>query len=327
MSETAVSSSVAELVAGATDITPVEGPGKSGARLDRLRLDGHRYVVKYLDAEHDWTLRAAGVDGGAVLALWRRGILARLPDCIDQPIVAVASDGVTALLMRDVGEWLVPVGVQPIPLDQHLRFVDHMAALHERFWETDLDIDVVSPTTRYLELSPQMSEREAALGSPHLVPRLVGQGWPLFARVAPAASAVVTPLTLDPTPLVDALAETPATLVHGNWKLDNLGTAPDGRTILLDWETSGRGAALSDLAWYLAINCRRLPQSKEDTIDAYRASLEELGVATEPWWSRQLGLSLIGALVHFGWEKAFSGYDDELAWWERRVVESAPLLA
>jgi hypothetical protein len=326
MSETLVAPSVAELVAGATEITPVEGPGKSGARLERLLLDGQRYVVKYLDAEHDWTVRAAGVDGGAVLELWRRGVLAQLPDCIDQPIVAVARDRVTALLMRDVSEWLVPVSDEPIPVAQHLRFIDHMAAMHARFWETDLDIDVVPTATRYLELSPAMAEREAALGSPHLVPRLVGEGWPLFAQVAPAASAVVTPLTLDPTPLVSALADTPATLVHGNWKLDNLGTDPDGRTVLLDWESSGRGPALSDLAWYLAINCRRLPQSKEQTIDAYRTALEGHGVTTEPWWSRQLGLSLIGALVHFGWEKAFSGYDDELAWWERRVLQAASLL-
>ena len=31
---------------------------------------------------------------------------------------------------------------------------------------------------------------------------------------------------------------------------------------------------------------------------------------------RQLALCLLGTLVQFGWEKAFSGYDDELAWWE-----------
>jgi hypothetical protein len=327
MSETVlVSASVAELLAGATDLGPVDGPGKSGARLDRVLLEGQPYVVKYLDPEHDWTLRAAGVDGGAVLELWRRGILGLLPESIDQPIVAVAHDGVTVLLMRDVGEWLVPATDDPVPLAQHLKFLDHMAAIHARFWETDLDIDIVSPSVRYAELSPHTAEREAALGSPHLVPRLVGEGWPLFAQVAPVAAEVVTPLSLDPTPLVTALAATPSTLVHGNWKLDNLGTGADGRTILLDWESSGRGSALSDLAWYLAINCRRLPQSKEDTIDAYRAALEAHGIATEPWWSRQLRLSLLGALVQFGWEKAFSGYDDELAWWERRVVEAAPLL-
>ena len=319
--------SVRELLAGATEVTPIESAGKSGARLDRVVIDGERYVVKHLDPDADWTMRAAGVEGGAVLELWRRGILARLPDCIDQPIVGVAHEGVTVLLMRDVGDRLVPVSDDKVPLDQHLRFVHHMAALHAHFWETELDIDVVPAHTRYLELSPRTAEREAALGSPPLVPRLIGEGWPLFARVAPRAAEVVVPLTHDPAPLVHALAAGPGTLVHGNWKLDNLGTAVDGRTILLDWETPGRGAGVSDLAWYLAINCRRLPQSKEATIDAYRAALERHGVPTEEWWERQLGLSLVGALVQFGWEKALSGYDDELAWWEERVLEAAPLLS
>ncbi len=299
-----IGSSIDGLLAGATGTEEIESAGKSGARLVRLMIEGEAHVVKYLDPAVDWTLRAAGIEGGAVLELWRRGIIAQLPACIDVPIVGVARDGVAALLMRDVGEWLVPVTDDPVPLDQHLLFVDHMAALHAHFWETDLDIDVVSPTTRYLELSPRTAQREAALGSDHIVPPLIAQGWPLFAKVAPAAAEVVSPLTLDPAPLVDALATTPSTLVHGNWKFDNLGSGPDGRTILLDWETPGRGSGLTDLAWYLAINCRRLPQSKEETIQAYRVALEGHGVRTDAWWERQLGLCLIGALVHFGWEKA-----------------------
>ena len=88
----------------------------------------------------------------------------------------------------------------------------------------------------------------------------------------------------------------------------------------------GRGAAVSDLAWYLAINCRRLPQSKEAAIEAYRDALERYGVDTAPWWDRQLALCLLGALVQFGWEKALGGYDEELAWWESKAVTAARLL-
>lgn len=327
MSEAPVASSVEELLAGVTERTPVESAGKSGARLERVVRDGTTYVLKVLDVRDDWTMRAAGVDGGAVLELWRRGVLEALPDCIDQPIIGVARDGdVTALLMRDVSAALVPVADDQVRLDQHLRFLDHMAALHAHFWETDLDIDVVPPTVRYLELAPATAEREAALGSDHVVPRLIGEGWPRFEQEAPAAARVVTPLTLDPEPLVTALATTPGTLVHGNWKLDNLGSTAEGRTVLLDWETPGRAAALTDLAWYLAINCRRLPHTKEETIVAYRSALEGYGVSTDEWWDRQLGLCLIGGLVQFGWEKALGGYDDELDWWERRVVDAAPLL-
>ena len=261
---------------------------------------------------------------------WSCGVAAfstRLPASINQPIVGIAyEDGVTALLMRDVGDWLVAVSDEVVPLDQHLRFLDHMADMHATFWQTPDDIDVVSNRTRYLELSPQTAEREAALGSTNAVPPLIGEGWPLLAEVAPTAAAIVTPLATDPTPLVDALAGTPETMVHGNWKLDNLGTDPQGRTVLLDWELPGRGPALSDLTWYLSINCRRLPHAKEDAIDAYRESLEGHGVDTDAWWSRQLGLCLLGTLVQFGWEKAFAGYDDELAWWERQAVDGAKLL-
>jgi len=228
--------------------------------------------------------------------------------------------------MHDVTPWLVPVTDAPITTGQHLSFLEHMARLHASFWGCGPELDVVPAMHRYLELSPWMAEAEAAIGSAHLVPQLVAKGWPLLAAVAPAAAEVVIPLARDPGPLVDALAGTPQTFVHSNWKLDNLGTDDSGRTVLLDWEQPGRGAALSDLAWYLAINCRRLPQSKEASISAYRHALEACGIDTEPWWDRQLALSLLGALVQFGWEKALGGYDEELAWWQTQAVRAAVLL-
>jgi Phosphotransferase enzyme family len=325
---------VAELLAGATQRTVLaEAPGKSGATLERVVIGGQDYVLKHLDLAQDWTMRASGCLRGAPLALWERGILSRLPDCFNQPIVGAAATsspparaGGCALLMRDVTPWLVPATDAPITLDQHARFLRHMAALHAEFWECGPEFDVVPVMHRYLELSPWMATAEAAVGSAHLVPQLVAKGWPLLAQVAPAAAAVVTPLAHDPGPLVEALAATPHTFVHSNWKLDNLGTDDAERTVLLDWEQPGCGAPLSDLAWYLAINCRRLPQAKEASITSYREALESCGIDTGPWWERQLALCLLGALVLFGWEKAFGGYDEELAWWEENAVRAAALL-
>jgi hypothetical protein len=331
----AVFASVTELIAGATSrVSLTEGAGKSGARLERLVIGGQPYVLKHLDLAQDWTMRASGSLRGAPLLAWERGLLARLPACFNQPIVGVCRiggngsvpSGGCALLMRDVARWLVPVSDEPIGLEQHLRFLRHMAALHAAFWACGGECEVVPVMHRYLELSPWLAQAEAFVGSGHLVPRLVGEGWPRLAEVAPAAASVVTPLARDPGPLVEALAGTPQTFVHSNWKLDNLGTDADGRTVVLDWEQPGRGAPLSDLAWYLAINCRRLPQGKDDAIAAYRGALEEHGISTEAWWDRQLALCLLGALVQFGWEKALGGYDEELAWWETQAVRAAPLL-
>ena len=238
----AVLPGIAELLKGASRVESLVAPGKSGARLDRVVIDGEPHVVKYLDPRVDWTMRASGLLGGPICTLWSRGILDRLPECIFSPIVAVAADNPggwdqrTAVLMRDVGPDLIPAVDDPISLETHLHLIRHMAAFHAAFWQVGTEFEVVPVMHRYLELSPWLAIAESSISSTHLVPQLVGRGWPLLAEVAPAAAAVVTPLAWDPGPLVTALADTPQVFVHGNWKLDNLGVDPAARTILLDWE-------------------------------------------------------------------------------------------
>ena len=113
----------------------------------------------------------------------------------------------------------------------------------------------------------------------------------------------------------------PATFLHGDWKMGNLGSHPDGRTVLLDWAYPGAGPACWDLCWYLALNRARLPEQK-DGISRFRAALERRGVVTDGWWQEQLDLCMIGMMATFGWEKAL-GDDAELSWWEHRVVTAA----
>src|ERR1700742_651877 len=98
--------SVPVLIARATAREPITSAGKSGARLERLCVDGEWYVLKHLDRRVDWTMRAAGVLAGAPALLWASGLHTRLPSCINSPIVAVEVGQVTHVLMRDVSEWL-----------------------------------------------------------------------------------------------------------------------------------------------------------------------------------------------------------------------------
>ncbi len=147
---------LARLLEGATErVTLDEAPGRSGARLERVVIGGQPYVLKHLDLAEDWTMRASGCLGGPPLALWQLGVLARLPDCFNQPIVGVvARSGGCSVLMHDVSPWLVPVTDEPIELAQHARFIQHMAALHAVFWACGPDLEVVPAMHRYLELSP-----------------------------------------------------------------------------------------------------------------------------------------------------------------------------
>jgi len=125
--------------------------------------------------------------------------------------------------------------------------------------------------------------------------------------------------------LIEALTRTPSTFIQGDWKAGNLGSHPDGRTILLDWAVPGEAPPCSEILWYLCLNRARIPHSKEDAIAAFRSALERHGVDTAPWWDRQLGLCHLGEMVLFGWEKAL-GDDEELEWWCERAIQGARYL-
>lgn len=328
-----VAASVNELFGAPVHGEPVAAEdGKTGARVERVVVDGQRYVLKYLHPDDDWIMRATGDLYGRPVTLLSHGWLDALPACLDHAVVAAAwqdwPDGRGAVLvMRDVGAWLVPEGDDALPLDQHLGFLDHMAQLHACFWGWRDTIGLLPLSTRLVWFGPRLGETEQACGGTDLVPtKLVPEGWARFAERAPRLAEVVFALHDDPTPLVDALTATPQTLVHGDWKAGNLGRHPDGRTVLLDWALPGVAPPCLDIAWYVCLNRSRLPHAKEEALEAYRDALERHGIDTGGWWQRQCALSLLGTLMQFGWEKALGDDDDaaaELAWWQARALEGA----
>ena len=320
-----MATSLEQLLAGATERRPmVPADTKSGARFEWVSLGGERYLLKYQDNRDDWLMRATGDRGVRFVRLWEHGLLDVVPDVIDHAVVGAALDGtVGAILQRDVTTGLLPTD-EAFPLERHQQFLDHMAALHARFWGWRDDIGLTPLTTRYLVFSPIVSQTEAAIGSGAIVPRVMGDGWARLAALSPAVASIVLGLLADPTPLVDALNILPHTFVHGDWKAGNLGAHPDGRTILLDWgEVPGEAVPTADLAWYLALNAALLPETKDETIVSYRRALERHGVDTEGWFDVAVDLELLGAMLQFGWEKGLGGPGPELAWWERRVMQGA----
>jgi hypothetical protein len=327
-----VAVSLDELLAGATDREPMlHSDSKSGVAFERMLIDGVPHVLKCVHIDDDWTMRFFGETTCVPLEVWRTGMVDVLPERIDHTIVAVAEgigrDGLgAALLMRDVGTELLAAGDELVTLAQHGQLIDDMAALAARTWEWSGHPSLLPFANRWLPFGDATMADEERRGWPNDVPRIAADGWARFAEVAPpSARQTVLEVRRDLSPLVDALAATPMSFLHGDWKMGNLGIGGDGRSILLDWTYCGPGPVCHELGWYLALNRARLPESKEASADRLRAALERHGIDTDPWWDRQLRLSLLGTLVQFGWEKAL-GDTDELGWWCDRAMEGALLL-
>ena len=315
---------VAAMLADATDRVPVQAnDGKSGSTFERLQIAGERYFLKSLSHDEDWIMRVTGDVDHRPLRAWRAGLYHQTPDCIDHTIVAMAIDGSgtsarLSMLMHDIGDHLIPEGDDVVAPEVHASFIDHMAAMHAHFWgwRDTVGLNPMAPRFRFFAPDNIEGELRRADVSPVIV--VADRGWRLLAERAPALAAIAATIHADPQPLAHALSRTPSTFIAGDWKMGNLGRHPDGRTILLDWAYPGEAPGAWDLGWYLALNRARLPQSKEDTIAAYRGALERYGIETAAWFDRQIALSLLGISACFGWEKAH-GDEDELRWWSDRA--------
>lgn len=328
-----VASSVDELLAGGSDRRPMAADdGKSGSTFERVTIDGRRYVVKSLSYDGDWLMRISGDRDLRTLRAWQAGVMHRAPDCIDSTLVGMAVEGSGAaarltMLMHDVSAWLVPEGDTVVGEDQHLRFVDHLAALAVGFWgwRDDLGLTPLEHRFRFFALDNLAAELAAPVDERPVPIRVAEEGWSLMRERSPELHRSVMSIHAHPGPLAAALRRTPSTFVHGDTKMGNLGSHPDGRSILLDWAFPGEGPGCWDLAWYLSLNSARLPTSKEDTIAAYREGIERRGIATDGWFAAQIGLSLLGVAACVGWEKAV-GDGDELGWWEAAGLAGARYL-
>jgi hypothetical protein len=319
---------VTELLARASwreAVTPADG--KSTSTFERVTIDGRRYFLKCLSPATDWIMRSTGDHVHRPYLVWQAGIMDRVPECIDHAVVAMevegdGDDAQLSTLMRDVAAHLVPEGDTVVTQSQHEGFIDHLAQLCAAFWGYDDPVAGLTSMAERLRFFDAVNiARELSVPNPPGPIVAADAGWRGLRDRSPSLAELATAVWDDPTPLTKPLQSTPVTFLHGDWKMGNLGSHPGGRTILLDWAYPGAGPACWDLCWYLALNRARIPESKEATIDRFRAGLGRHGIDTAGWFDTQLDLCLIGIMVTFGWEKAL-GQDEELRWWESRVSEA-----
>jgi hypothetical protein len=328
--------------------SPFANDGWSGARLALRERDGERFVIKRDNLAWDWIARAT-LDGPLLREAWFAAHGPALPEPLWAPYHGAGTDdetaeGTVALLMPDLSRVLVP-WEEAADLTTAERAIGAMAVLHASRWPEGALADGrwCPLRERLLLLSRPAAERYRAEGNP------VGErflaGWDAFdAGAPPAAHRLIADLANDVGPLVAALDRLPATLIHGDLKLANVGFAPDGRVAIVDWQMVTVAPVAVELGWFLVSNAPSLPIGPETVLSRYRWALEAAGGSavigeaagadSADGWAAQVDLAIVVGLLLRGWRKGLDAgaqlhypsgerATDDLAWWSARAVEAA----
>jgi hypothetical protein len=324
---------------------PFQTDGWSGARFSAIDRGTDQFVLKRTSPAVDWIATATGdtsIREASLAALTGDGD-------VHGPWAALgaANEGEMAvILMPDLSieliAWDRPGRMGALPVDDLDRVLGALASLHASAWpaavESAGDTFPWCPITeRLLLTSRPMCARHLASSIPAGVTsgeRLLA-GWDAFDRLAPrAARCLVTELSAEVMPLVEALGRLPSVGLHGDLKLANAALGPGDRVRFIDWSMTIVAPVALELGWFLVSNSGSLPETPERVLERYRAAADP-GVVGD--WDDQVDLATIVGLLLRGFRKGLdteagvtlaSGVRaaDDLAWWcERAVAASARL--
>jgi hypothetical protein len=302
---------------------PVNDDGRSGATLERVLLaDGTRVVVKRFDPSVDLVMQLSGDTRGREVELFQSGLLDRLPPKVQHSIIAgwYDDDGLGVLVMRDLGTGVLTWN-DTISAAQARTMFEGFAALHDAFRG--------APPLGLMELGDIVGLFEPRRLQPYAGAALVDhalRGWEYWLEVAPGeVGERVLALALDTTPLVEACAQFPATLLHGDLATVNMAFEPDrpGSLTLIDWGLAAAGPAELDVGRLIA-GCAQLFGPLGDRAGRSRegrfapssttgsASVSRFGELLElhritagaSYDEKALRLGLLEGLVWLGWNKS-----------------------
>jgi hypothetical protein len=322
---------------------PFPNDGWSGAAMTQLRRGSQRFVLKRDSVAQDWIAQATS-DGPVLREAWFGAHGPALPSPVRAPYLGVGQDGATfGILMPDLTgvlfDWDAPIAVEQLE-----QVLSGLADFHSGAWDAqDLDPAPWCPLRERITLICRSSLERPGPARDAVADRLV-PGWDAWDRLAtPAAKDVIASLSDDPQPLIEALDAQPATLIHGDLKLANVGIEADGSVVLVDWQMVMIAPLAVEIGWFLVSNVASLPLRPEDVILRYRSKLGYAMADADDGdrWVGEIAFDeygvdaaiLVGLLLR-GWRKGMdaeagitlgSGVSapDDLAWWCERAVEAA----
>jgi aminoglycoside/choline kinase family phosphotransferase len=156
---------------------------------------------------------------------------------------AITDDGSTfTLLLEDLAPAVPGVQAEGCTVDQAAAAVRNLAGIHAATWCDDALV-----ASRWLQ--PWAPDTGRFLGDV-----LVGATDEFVARYGDALGADDVDTIRRAAASTGEWAAAPVThhtVVHGDYRLDNLMFSPDGAVVALDWQTATVGAPTRDLAYFL----------------------------------------------------------------------------
>lgn len=179
-----------------------------------------------------------------------------------------------ALLLEDLAPAQAGDPAAGCPPVQVRETVAAVASMHAGWWD--------SPALAALDWIPEFDQLTATR---HAICR---EAWPEFVERygshVPDLCTSIGPALLDGLDAVrHSLSQAPRTLLHGDFRPDNVMFAADGTgapAAFVDWQVMLRGPGLMDVAYFLvsATECNTRRALERDVLRAYREALTRSGV-------------------------------------------------
>jgi hypothetical protein len=260
------------------EVLPMNGHrGLAGGHLSYVNIDDGRLVLKQMSIESDWIMFASEDQQCRSVTLWQYGILDQLLPYAEHKIITCARDGKGwAMLMHDLTDstfsWETPLTYEIFSA-----FLDALAHLHATFWN---NADITNPMLGICKPKQLLDQTALPITRKYPnyptspIPGWVNGGWEVLPELLePDVLTKLHNLIENPQPLYDTLKRYPSTLLHGDYRLDNL-AYHGGCPVLLDWQESTYTVMTTDLAWLIKQDYIQKVMSREQATSYYRSHLE-----------------------------------------------------
>ena len=194
----------------------------------------------------------------------------RIPACHHTSVDHETSEFV--LVMEDIGGLRGVDQIAGMAIGDAERAIDGLAAWHATWWG---QAEPLAEAGLTVSLGDEIYKA--------VLPLVFGEGWEkLHAELElPEAILAVGPRWVDAMPrLLDGLAEEPTTMIHGDFRADNLFFEADGSVAAVDFQLIGTGRGAYDLAYFVtqSITSEDASQHERALFDRWVDALGAAGV-------------------------------------------------